>query len=378
LFKRWLWLPGPLAIAYLATALFRDQASTDVAWYVVAATACVPAQVLAWSWASYRWRTWTDWRLFSSAGLVVLTLISLVAGATAEPKRSRDTNFRVGSAPNDVVIAGDALWVSDPTDQVVYRMPQDGHDSITSIPIPGAFELATDGESVWVSQAAGEGDAARGPSLTRLRADGTTASTRTLPAHPADIAATDDSVWLSFIDTGKVGRVDTASGDLKVWPVGVSPASLAIDDDSVWVTDTTTNRVVRVDAATGRVLESLDTGSQPVGIDASQGRVWIANAGSSTVTSYDVRSGSRVLFRVPSVPTDLAIDEGTLWIVSQEGQALIAVDAASGETELEMSLGGQPNKLEIVGPNVFVANPGLGIVHRVAADRAKHDESRTG
>jgi DNA-binding beta-propeller fold protein YncE len=377
LFKRWLWLPGPLAIAYLATIGFKGQASTSTGWFVVAAMACLPAQVLAWLWASHRWRNWTDWRFFGSASLTVISLASMATGAAVELRRPHDTEFRVGISPNDVVVAANALWVSDPTDQIVYRIPEGGDGSTTPIPIPGAFELATDGTTVWVSQEAGEGDSRRRPSLTRLRPDGTIETTRPLPAHPADIAATEDSVWIAFIDSGEVGRVDTTSGRLEVWRVGESPASLAIDGHSLWVTDIATSRVLRMDTATGQVTERLDTGSQPIGIDAADGRVWIANADSNSVTSYDVATRLRSQFRVPAVPTDLAIDQGTLWIVSHEGQRLMAVDAASGETLLDVSLGGQPNKLEVVGSSVFVANPGLGVVHRITADAASEEAQHT-
>jgi streptogramin lyase len=368
LLKRWLWLPGPLAIAYLATTVLNGHVSASTRWFIVAAIACLPAQVLAWLWASRRWRIWADWRLLGSAVLTVISLASMVTGAAIELHRPHDTEFRVGISPNDVVVAAGSLWVSDPTDQVVYRMPDKGRGSITPIPIPGAFELAADGASVWVSQEAGEGDGGRPASVTQLNADGTTAMTRPLPGHPADIAAAAGSVWIAFINSGEVGRVDEASGRLDLWPVGESPASLAIDGDSLWVTDITTSQVLRVDTATGRVTEHLETGSQPIGIDASNGRVWIANADSSSVTSYDVASRSRRQFRVPAVPTDLAVDHGTLWIVSQEGQTLMAVDAASGETRRQVPLGGQPNKLEVVGSSVYVANLGLGVVHRVSAD----------
>jgi outer membrane protein assembly factor BamB len=367
LFKRWLWLPGPVALGYLGTALFTRQTSSTEPWLVLAAAVCLPAQALAWSWASHRWRRWTDWRLFGSASLTVALLVSLAIAAAGRLHQPRDTVYRVGIAPNDVVGAGDALWVSDPTDQVVYRLSDDKDQSIRPIPVPGAFELATDGETVWVSQVAGKGDDTRRPSLTRLRADGSIAETRTLPAHPADIAATERSVWIAFIDTGEVGRVETASGRLEVWKVGISPASLTIDGDSVWITDTMANRVIRVDTISGRVKESIETGDQPIGIDAFDGRVWIANASSGTVTRYDARSGLRMQFRVPALPTDIAIDNGTLWIVSQEGKKLIAVDADSGESRLEVSLSGQPNKLEVVGSNVLVANPGNGLVHSFPA-----------
>jgi hypothetical protein len=69
LFKRWLWLPGPVALAYLATTAVRRPSSATDSYLVLAVVACLPAQVLAWSWASRRWLRWKDWRFI---GAVVL------------------------------------------------------------------------------------------------------------------------------------------------------------------------------------------------------------------------------------------------------------------------------------------------------------------
>jgi DNA-binding beta-propeller fold protein YncE len=165
-----------------------------------------------------------------------------------------------------------------------------------------------------------------------------------------------------------VGRLDGRSGDLAVWPVGEEPASLAIDGDTVWVTDVRSKLVTGLDIATGTVRAAFDAGVEPVGIDADRGSVWVTNAESDTVTYYDSQREVRTQFRVPALPTDIAISGDTLWIVSQEAQKLMAVDARTGESREEIALDGQPNRLEVVGSDVFVANPGTGVVHRLSTE----------
>jgi streptogramin lyase len=367
LFKRWLWLPGPVALTYLAATAVRRPSSVTDSYLVVAAVACLPAQVLAWSWASNRWMRWKDWRFAGAVALAAVTIGALVVAVTEQARPATDRTYRIGLSPNDIVTTADAFWVSDTDDEVVYRVPN-GDEPVVPIAVPHAFELATDGSSVWVSQAGGEDQDGQSSAVSHLSKDGAVEATFALPSHPADIAADQRWVWFAFVDTGAVGRLDPRSGDLAVWHVGEAPASLAIDGDTIWVTDVEAKHVSGLDMATGRVRDVFDTGAAPVGIDADRNSVWVTNAESDTVTYYDAQTKLRSQFRVPALPTDIAVRDDTLWIVSQEAQQLMAVDARTGESRHEIALDGQPNRLEVAGSDVFVANPGTGVVHRLSTE----------
>jgi streptogramin lyase len=251
--------------------------------------------------------------------------------------------------------------VSDPVEEVVYRISEpDGR--IQPISVSGAFELAAGETSVWVSQVARDGGT---HGVTELRADGSVARSITVPGAPADIATSDGAVWLAYRHTGDIGRVNTRSGDLEHWTVGTSVGALAVAGARVWVTDEGTSQLHLFDPATETVLITQDTGERPVGIDAHGQAVWVANEASDTVTAYDITRDERREFRVPAQPTDLEVHDGTLWIVSQRDRVLLGLDAESGEIMREITLGGRPIKLEVVGSDVIVADPGSGTVRRI-------------
>jgi streptogramin lyase len=369
LFKRWIWLPAPVALAYLATAYLTTDASSRDGPLLLASLICLPAQALAWMWASRAWLRWKDWRLLGCVSLSVISLGSLVVAATDRLQSARERTYRVGISPHTVVAVADALWVSDPVEEVVYRISE-RDNRIEPISVGGAFELAADETTVWVSQV-GRSDGPHG--VTELRADGSIARSFEVPEKPADIAVADGSVWLAFRGTGDVGRLDARSGRLERWTVGASVGSLAINGARVWVTDVGASELLLLDAATGAVLTREKTGVRPVGIDAHEDAVWVANEGSDTVTYFDAARGERREFRVPAQPTDLEVHDGVLRIVSQRDQTLLAIDAESGEIIDEMSLGGRPIKLEVVGSDVIVSDPGTGIVRRIPLERSTAD-----
>lgn len=372
LFKRWIWLPAPLAVGYIATVLATD--GLDAPWkalVALSAALCLPAQAAAWLWASNAWKRYGDWRLVISVLLFAGSLAAGVAGAAGRPASAAVRSYRLGIAPHDAVAAGGSEWVSDPHAGVVYRLDRQSK-VVDTIPLSGAFEFATGETSLWVSRLAGE---ETGSALTELGHDGEPLRTLALPSRPADIAAGGGSVWIAFPESGDLGRIDATTGSLDTWHVGSAPSSLALVANWVWVTDMGSSSLYQIDASTGEIVRTIDTGHKPVSIAADAHGIFVANEDENTVTHYAYGSRAAREFRVRTEPTDLAIDGDLLWIVSQTDQHLSALDVATGEIEYGVALGGRPIKLEVVDSDVVVTNPGSGTVHRVPVRLAEEDGS---
>jgi len=102
-------------------------------------------------------------------------------------------------------------------------------------------------------------------------------------SHPHDVApAPDGSVWYTAQRTGKLGRLDPATGRVREVPLGdgSSPHGVIVGPDgAAWVTDSGLNAIVRVDPATHEVRRfPLPAGSGYTNLNTAafdgQGTLW--------------------------------------------------------------------------------------------------------
>jgi YVTN family beta-propeller protein len=84
-------------------------------------------------------------------------------------------------------------------------------------------------------------------------------------------------VWTAHGD-GSVVRIGE-HGSATVINVGRDPVRLTADATSVWVADARDGTISRIDPATNRVVSSVMVGSQPHGVAAVDGSVWVAVTG---------------------------------------------------------------------------------------------------
>jgi DNA-binding SARP family transcriptional activator len=166
-----------------------------------------------------------------------------------------------GVAPGGLAVvggglAGDTVWASDPTRNLVARIDGDSARVIRRIRVPGQpIRLAADAKAVWVTTL-GRGDPAAQWSPTR----GTT---------PA--------LW----------RIDPRTNEIAARiPLPLTPVRIALGAGSVWVTaervlssagPTVDATVFRIDPATNRIVARIPLHTRAVdGIIVSHGLVWAA------------------------------------------------------------------------------------------------------
>lgn len=353
LFKRLIWLPVGLTVAYLGTAIAQHEAPGG-AFALAAAVLSLPAVALAWMWGANAWRRYSDWRLVVAVALAVAASGFITIAASRPDLCPRRDPFPV-QVTGDVAVAAGAAWVTDATDSVVIRLSLRRRDPPVTVPVNKPFELASDGHSLWVTSQ-------QPPAVTEVDpARNAVVRSFSLSAPPTDIAADSRYVWMAFRDRGSVVRLDPGSGELRAFPVGTSPVSLAIGGRYLWVTDDRTNQLYGVDVETGVTGKTLATGNGPQGVFATDGTVWVANTGDRTVAGYQVATGQMATpFRVTDAPTDLAVEHDRLWVLSQDESRVSVFDTSTGRRIHWFPTDGKPLKIELSEGSAFVTVPEAG------------------
>ncbi len=109
-------------------------------------------------------------------------------------------------------------------------------------------------------------------------------------------------------------------------PVGDGPASLAVGDDGVWVANELGGTVMRIDPRTNAVVETIETGQRPVGLELDGGGLWVAARDASAA-----HRGGTLRVAVPEFgPTVNQFDYSVLWNTDLTGDGLTAYRRVAG------------------------------------------------
>jgi virginiamycin B lyase len=161
-------------------------------------------------------------------------------------------------------------------------------------------------------------------------------------SHPHDVApARDGTVWYTAQATGKLGRLDPATGKVTEVPLGEGSAPHGVIvglDGGAWVTDGGTNAIVRVDPDTLEVKHyPLPQSSGYTNLNTAtfdhRGRLWFTGQ-SGIYGRLDPRTGVLRVFRAPggAGPYGIATTPaGQVWYASLAGSHIARIDVASGK-----------------------------------------------
>lgn len=184
------------------------------------------------------------------------------------------------------------------------------------------------------------------------------------------------------------------------FPLDGAPWGVAIDGDTIWVSDTSRGALLRIDAISGNLRDRIATGApdpRDTGVALDAGELWVANLG-GTVGVLDAATGEPSA-RVPTgegepasvslddrwawVPTHgpggglvrldradpaldplavalpesgfaAAVSDGTVWVAGLE-RRVFAVDAATGDVERTIDVGGAPRGVAVAAGDVWVS-----------------------
>jgi virginiamycin B lyase len=158
---------------------------------------------------------------------------------------------------------------------------------------------------------------------------------------PHDVApAPDGSVWYTAQRTGKLGRLDPATGATTEVPLGLGSAPHGVivgPDGHAWVTDSGLNAIVRVDGTTGEVkLFRLPAGRSGANLNTAtfdkRGILWFTGQ-SGVYGRLDTESGEMTVYDAPRGEGPYGITatpDGTVWYASLAGNHIARVDPVSG------------------------------------------------
>ncbi|MEV4256426.1 hypothetical protein AB0J52_24970, partial [Spirillospora sp. NPDC049652] len=150
------------------------------------------------------------------------------------------------------------------------------------------------------------------------------------------------SMWFSGVNAGVIGRID-ASGNLALFAAGGFPSSITLaKDEAVWYADQT-GSVGRLDTATGEVKKFPVPGStlgQPALSDiaaGADGKIWFTEPSVSKVGFVDPATGAVSQFS-PGTPDSkptgiLAGPDGRVWFAETAASNIGVVDASGSITE---------------------------------------------
>ena len=158
---------------------------------------------------------------------------------------------------------------------------------------------------------------------------------------PHDVApAPDGSVWYTAQRTGKLGRLDPATGQTTEVPLGMGSAPHGVivgPDGHAWVTDSGLNAIVRVDGKTNEVKRfPLPAGRAGANLNTAafdrRGVLWFTGQ-SGVYGRLDPASGEMTVYDAPRGRGPYGITatpDGTVWYASLAGSHIARVDPVSG------------------------------------------------
>jgi DNA-binding beta-propeller fold protein YncE len=133
-----------------------------------------------------------------------------------------------------------------------------------------------------------------------------------------------------LLEPNSVGFIDSESGRVtKSYPVGREPSSIVVADDSLWVANYRDQIVTRIDRATAQRI-MIPVGGHPMGLAAHHGTVWVLTLERLLVPIRFDRAGNsgslgRQLARLTAPARGVVPDEGGGSIISGGGFLWITV-----------------------------------------------------
>lgn len=267
--------------------------------------------------------------------LLALSLVALTLPAAADVTSRSYPLPRGGGAPHDVAVSADGIvWYTAQRDGKLGRLdPATG--TVELIPLgegaaPHGVIIGPDG-APWITE---------GGTNAIVRVDSRTREVKRWPLPEsrkwANLnTATFDRrgrIWFTG-QSGVYGRLDPASGDMKVWdaPRGRGPYGITTTPDGdVYYASLAGNHIARVDLDTGAatVIEppTKDQGARRVWSD-SKGRIWVSEWNSGNVSVYDPKANAWKTWRLPGDgPHAYAVyvdDADVVWLSDFGGNAIV-------------------------------------------------------
>ena len=160
--------------------------------------------------------------------------------------------------------------------------------------------------------------------------------------HPHDVApAPDGTVWYTAQHTGKLGRLDPATGQTTEIPLGAGSAPHGVivgPDGAAWVTDGGLNAIVRVDPGTSafrgyRLPPSTGNANLNTATFDKRGILWFTGQ-NGIYGRLNPKTGAMRVFRAPLGPGPYGITttpKGQVFYASLAGSHIAQINVRTGK-----------------------------------------------
>jgi len=148
-------------------------------------------------------------------------------------------------------------------------------------------------------------------------------------------------LWSASWPDPWVLRVDPASGEPVVVGLAHGSWALALDrDEHLFVTGFADSALSRVDVSADEVDWAMPADWQSSGAAVTgDGDIWVAAAGSGTVTRFSSLGQNRGSIPLDNGPTGVAVDTaGKVWVVGSTSDMIVRIDPATNQVDLQKIL----------------------------------------
>jgi YVTN family beta-propeller protein len=282
-----------------------------------------------------------------------------------------------GQDLSDVAVGPGSVWVASLGSGTLARIDSDSGRLDETISVAGAGSgpsgIAVSGGLVWIVN--GGDDKVR---LYKVRDKQFSNVERPLPAGVGcacpgeELPAVADGPWLWTVSRAQHALKRFAAEQSTVDPTplrtGSAPAGLAIGESAVWVVTTiAVPTLFKIDSTTNRIIGVRELGSSiPSGVAAGKGAVWVANLLDDTVIriephlrgdsplSHSERLDVMARIRVGRAPNDVAVGEGSVWVVNYLDGTLSRIDSATNAVTGTFKVGPYPDHVAVGEGSVWV------------------------
>jgi YVTN family beta-propeller protein len=250
-----------------------------------------------------------------------------------DPVTNRVVSIKVGRGPRDVAVGNGAIWVANGQDGTVSRIDPASNRVVATIRGDGLpTRIIADDEAVWlaainVSSANAPGGRVGGVERIDPQRNVVEALIPTQGYIMNVIAVGGGAVWAGA-DNGVLTRIDPATNEVVAEISLEKPiAAMAFGEGSIWAAGVGfPGTVFRVDPRTNQSIATIPAGGTQVpsnevaGIDVGGGLVWVTDNVTRTVVGIAaVSEGVIRHVSVGSIPVDVAVGQGSLWVTVSVG-----------------------------------------------------------
>jgi tRNA A-37 threonylcarbamoyl transferase component Bud32/streptogramin lyase len=187
----------------------------------------------------------------------------------------------------------------------------------------GVSDLVAADGFLWYTNARGAGTL--GEDVVVVRVNPTTGKSRVF--HPKSVpggcsfqgcnlnvlAVGGGAAWYINED-GTLTRLDIATGqDQKIAVPKV--AGVALGEGSVWILLTNEPKVIQLDPNRMEPVKEIPVGQDSLSITVGAGSLWVVSRGEGSVWRIDPSSGKTVRIGIGPGPGEVAVDDGSAWVV---------------------------------------------------------------